>query len=196
MAVHTFRHIDLLFPSRVIRRGASRSSLPVAARPLGPVRFRDGDSTYDLERYLVLNRVAAILVLKDGRVALERYRDGNTPRTRWMSMSVAKSITSTLIGAAIRDGRIRSLDDSVTRYVPSLAGSAYAGVSVRNVLMMASGVRWSERYTDPTSDRRRLLEARNFPGARRGAGGDAQPAACRAAGHRVQLQHRRDAGGR
>jgi CubicO group peptidase (beta-lactamase class C family) len=76
-----------------------------------------------------------------------------------MSMSVAKSITSTLVGAALKQGRIRSLADSVTRYVPALRGSAYEGVSVRDVLMMASGVRWNETYTDRTSDRRRLLEA-------------------------------------
>jgi hypothetical protein len=76
-----------------------------------------------------------------------------------MSMSIAKSITSTLIGAALKQGHIRSLSDSVTRYVPSLIGSAYDGVSVRDVLMMASGVRWNETYTDPSSDRRHLLEA-------------------------------------
>jgi len=75
-----------------------------------------------------------------------------------MSMSVAKSITSTLVGAAVKEGRI-SLSDPVTRYVPSLAGSAYDGVSVRDVLMMSSGVGWNETYTDPSSDRRRLLDA-------------------------------------
>lgn len=74
-------------------------------------------------------------------------------------MSVAKSITATLVGAALHDGSIRSLDDSVTRYVPRLAGSAYDGVAIRDVLMMASGVRWNETYTDSTSDRRHLLEA-------------------------------------
>ena len=73
-------------------------------------------------------------------------------------MSVAKSVTSTLIGAAVRQGNLR-ITDSVTHHVPALAGSAYDGVSVRDVLMMASGVRWSETYTDPRSDRRRLLEA-------------------------------------
>lgn len=76
-----------------------------------------------------------------------------------MSMSIAKSITSTLIGAAVRDGFIRSLDDTITRYVPSLRGSAWDGVTVRHVLHMTSGVRWNETYTDPSSDRRRLLEA-------------------------------------
>jgi len=159
MAIRTFRNIDRLFPTRRIAPSATPRVLPQAARALGPLRIVSGDSTVDLERYLELNRVAALLVLKDGAIVHEQYRYGNTPATRWMSMSVAKSVTSTLIGAALREGKIRSLDDSVTRYVPTLAGSAYDGVTVREVLLMASGVQWSERYTDPTSDRRRLLEA-------------------------------------
>jgi len=97
--------------------------------------------------------------LHDGFVKREQYRFGTTAQTRWMSMSVAKSVTSTLFGAALKEGLIESLSDRVTRYVPALRGSAYDGVSVRDVLMMASGVRWTETYTDPTSDRRRLLEA-------------------------------------
>ncbi len=122
------------------------------------VNFRDRGKRYGLEDYLERNRVAGLLVLKDGHVKLERYRYGNSERTRWMSMSVAKSITSTLIGAAVKQGYIASVADPVTQYVPSLAGSAYEGVSVRDVLMMSSGVRWNETYTDSTSDRRRLLE--------------------------------------
>jgi CubicO group peptidase (beta-lactamase class C family) len=117
-----------------------------------------GGRTVNLDEYMRLNRVSGLLVLEHGRIALERYALGNTPATRWMSMSMAKSVTSTLIGVALRDGKIRSLDDSVTTYVPALRGSAYDGVTMRNVLMMASGVRWNETYTDPTSDRRRLLD--------------------------------------
>jgi CubicO group peptidase (beta-lactamase class C family) len=98
-------------------------------------------------------------VIGDGVIRHERYRLGNSERTRWMSMSIAKSITSTLAGAALQQGRIGTLADPVTRYVPALAGSAYAANTVRDVLMMASGVRWNETYTDPASDRRRLLEA-------------------------------------
>jgi len=133
--------------------------MPPAATPLRQVTFTDRGKRYDLATYLELNRVTGLLVLKDGRIALERYRLGNTERTHWMSMSVAKSITSTLIGAAIKERYITSLSDSVTYYVPALAGSAYDGVTVRDVLMMASGARWNETYTDPASDRRRLLEA-------------------------------------
>ena len=159
LAVHTFRNIHRLFPSRFIRHGNRVRKLPAAERPLGAVTFTVGDSTLTLEDYIRRNRVAAMLVLKDGQVVLERYEFGNTPATRWMSMSVAKSITATLVGAALLDGSIRSLDDSVTQYVPRLAGSAYAGVAIRDVLMMSSGVRWKETYTDSTSDRRHLLEA-------------------------------------
>jgi CubicO group peptidase (beta-lactamase class C family) len=159
MAVNTFRNIDRLFPTHTIPRSANPLPLPPAASALRDVRFTAGGKQFDLETFLDANRVAAILVLDNGRIALERYRYGNTDQTRWMSMSVAKSVTSTLIGAAVKQGRIRSITDPVTRYVPALSGSAYDGVSVRDVLMMASGVRWNETYTDPKSDRRRLLEA-------------------------------------
>jgi hypothetical protein len=159
LAVNTFRNIDRLFPSRIVTPSATPLPLPPATVPLRDLHFTAAGKRYDLDDYLELNRIAAILVLQDGRVKLERYRFGNTPRTRWMSMSIAKSITSTLVGAALRQGYIRSLSDSVTRYVPALIGSAYDGVTVRDVLMMASGVRWNETYTDPSSDRRRLLDA-------------------------------------
>ena len=158
MAVNTFRNIDRLLPTRTVLPSARPLSLRPATIPLRTVRFRDKGRDYDLADYLRLNRVAGLLVIKDGRLKLERYRFGNSARTRWMSMSVAKSVTSTLIGAALKDGAITSLSDAVTKYVPALAGSAYDGVTIRDVLLMSSGVRWNETYTDPASDRRRLLE--------------------------------------
>ncbi len=98
-------------------------------------------------------------MIKNGEIVYETYQLGNTEKSRWMSMSVVKSMTATLVGAAIKDGHIDSIDDPVTRYVSELIGSAYDGVSIRNLLQMASGVQWNETYTDPESDRRRLLEA-------------------------------------
>ncbi len=159
MAVNTFRNIDRLFPTRTVTRSSTPMPLPRAAVPLTTVRFKDGGKHYDLENYFELNRVAGLLVIKDGHVNLEQYRFGNSERTRWMSMSIAKSITSTLIGAAVKQRLITSISDPITRYIPLLAGSAYENVSIRDVLMMSSGVRWSETYTNPASDRRRLLEA-------------------------------------
>ena len=156
-AVKTFRNIDRLFPTRTVRRGDTAIALPVAPQPLGDFTFASDGKRYSADDYIRFNRVAGLLVLKNGAVALEHYEFGNGPTTRWMSMSIAKSITSTLIGAAVRDGKIRSLDDSVTHYLPVLAGSAYDGVTIRQLLTMTSGVKWNETYTDSSSDRRHLL---------------------------------------
>lgn len=158
-AVSTFRNIDRLFPTRTVKRGPNVHPLPLSTRPLENVRFSSGGKDYDLYDYLSLNRVCALLVIRDGQIRREIYQAGNTPQTRWMSMSMVKSMTAALIGAAIQDGHIKSIDDPITRYVPQLIGSAYDGVSVRNLLQMASGVQWNETYTDPASDRRHLLEA-------------------------------------
>jgi CubicO group peptidase (beta-lactamase class C family) len=165
--VNTFRNIDRLFPVRIVKHGPDVLALPAAAELLTKVEFSSGGKTYDLIDYMALNRVTALLALKDGEIAYEDYEMGNTQKTLWMSMSIAKSITSSLLGAAIQDGHIKSIDDPVTRYVGKLKNSAYDGVSLRFLLQMASGVKWDETYTDPASDRRRMLDAQiaQRPGA-------------------------------
>jgi CubicO group peptidase (beta-lactamase class C family) len=167
LAVGTFRNIDRLSATRVVRCGGTPFPLLPAAKTLPPLRFESRGRTWDLFDYWAVNRVAGLLVLKEGRIAHECYQYGNGPDTRWMSMSVAKSFTSTLIGAALEQGYIGSIDEPVTRYVPELSGSVYADASIKHVLMMASGARWNETYTDPASDRRRFLEAQlaQAPGA-------------------------------
>jgi CubicO group peptidase (beta-lactamase class C family) len=165
--VNTFRNIDRLFPVRVVKHGPNVLALPAAAKPLTRVEFSSGGKTYDLIDYMALNRVTALLMLKDGKIAYEDYEMGNGEKTRWMSMSMVKTITSSLMGAAIQDGYIKNIDDPITRYVAKLQGSAYDGVSIRYLLQMASGVKWDETYTNPASDRRRMLEAQiaQRPGA-------------------------------
>jgi CubicO group peptidase (beta-lactamase class C family) len=167
IAVNTFRNIDRLFPTRTVSRGKEIYPLPKAKRQLTQVRFSSRGKQWDLVDYLAVNRVAGLLVLKNGSIALERYQYGNTEKTQWMSMSVAKSITSTLIGAAVKQGYIATINEPITKYVPQLVGSAYEGVSIRDILMMSSGVKWTETYTDPASDRRRLLDVQiaQRPGA-------------------------------
>jgi len=167
LQVNTFRNIDRLFPVRVVRRGDSVRELPSQPKSLEQFSFVSGDQTYDLYDVLSLNRVSGILIIKDGAVAYEKYLLGNSRETRWMSMSVVKSMTATLIGAAIQDGYIDSIDDPVVTYLPRFRDTAYDGVTVRQILQMTSGVAWNETYTDPTSDRRRMLEAQigQQPGA-------------------------------
>jgi CubicO group peptidase (beta-lactamase class C family) len=156
--VETLKHTQRLFPVSDVRRGPDVRALPDSPRRLGPVRLRQAGRTYDLVDYLALNRVAGLLVLKDGAIVLEDYELGLAPADRWASFSVAKSVCSTLVGAAITDGFIASVLEPLTRYLPELGGTAYDGVSVRHLLQMASGVRWDETYTDPGSDRRRFLD--------------------------------------
>lgn len=95
---------------------------------------------------------AGVMVLAGGKLVHEEYGLGMGPTDRWTSFSVAKSFTSTLLGAAVQDGHIANLDDAVTKYIPGLAGSAYEGVTVRQLATMTSGVKWNENYTDPNSD--------------------------------------------
>src|SRR5699024_183783 len=108
-----------------------------------------------------INRVSGLIVIKDGKVYYEDYQLGNHDKTRWMSMSVVKSITATLIGIALNDGYINDIDDPIVTYLPELTGSSYDGVTVLHLLQMASGVAWNETYTDPNSDRRAMLAVQN-----------------------------------
>ena len=95
---------------------------------------------------------AGLIVVKDGAVLLERYGLGHTAEMPWVSFSVTKSVVSMLVGAAIKDGYITSIDDPITKYLPHLRGGAYARVSVGQLLQMSSGVKWNEEYTDSQSD--------------------------------------------
>ncbi|MGV3478903.1 MAG: serine hydrolase domain-containing protein [Sphingobium sp.] len=139
-----FPHMETLFPGDVARHSEKPYPLP-DGRPLdlGP-----GDPA---GAYMAANNVAGLIVVQDGKVRLERYTRGHSRDGRYTSFSVAKSLTSTLVGAAVQDGFIKSIDDPVTRYIPELAGSGYDGVTVRQILTMTSGVRWNEDYTDPNS---------------------------------------------
>lgn len=159
LAVSTYRNIDRLFPTHTIKAGGHPYPLPKSDKQLGNVKFTQDGKKYDLYDFVALDSITAMLVIKDGKIVYETYQRGNTEKTRWMSMSMAKSITSTLAAVAIKDGLIKGLDAQVVDYVPKLKGSAYDGVSLRNVLMMSSGVKWNETYTDPKSDRRALLNA-------------------------------------
>ncbi|MCB1979165.1 MAG: beta-lactamase family protein [Burkholderiaceae bacterium] len=106
----------------------------------------------DLDAYMASQRSAAVVILQDGKIRVERYGLDFDKDGRWTSFSVAKSFTSTLVGAALRDGFIKSMDDKVSDYIPDMKGSAYDDVSVRQLLTMTSGVRWNEDYGDPQSD--------------------------------------------
>jgi len=146
-----YRHMEKIDPVRVIRRGPHVRTLPMAATRIDPTWNWNG-AIVNTASYMARMRTSGVIVLKDGKVVLERYGLGRRPEERWTSFSVAKSVTSTLIGAAIQDGYIKSLDAPVTDYIHELKGSAYDGVTIRQLVTMTSGVKWNEDYTDPHSD--------------------------------------------
>src|SRR5271168_3361235 len=145
-----YKNMERLAPFRVIKRGDAVHALP-PGRAID-VKFTTADKTYDTDGYMREFRASGVLVIKNGKIVLERYGLGRTAKDRWTSFSVAKSVTSTLIGAAIKDGNIKSLDDKVTQYIPEMKGSAYDDVTVRQLISMTSGVKWNESYTDPNAD--------------------------------------------
>ena len=141
-----FRALDrvpLLAKSHVVTAGGT-----VMPLPLGPP-LKLG---LDVDAYMAGQRSAAVLIVHDGKLRLERYGLGYDASGRWTSFSVAKSFTSTLVGAALRDGAIKSMDDKVSDYIPEMKGSVYDEVSLRQLLTMTSGVKWNEDYADPNSD--------------------------------------------
>ncbi|WP_293905521.1 serine hydrolase [Phenylobacterium sp.] len=146
-----YRSMETVYKAEIIKRGDQVHPLPMAARQIDPT-FSYAGKTWTVDRYMQAYNVSGVLVLKDGKILLERYAMGRKPTDRWTSFSVAKSVTSTLVGAAIADGKIKSINAPVTDYIPELKGSGYDGVTVRQLLMMSSGVRWNEDYTDPKAD--------------------------------------------
>jgi len=140
-----FRAMEEWFPGHEVPASRSPRALPKGA-PLSQALQAD------LVTAMRETNTAGIMVLEDGKLRFEAYNLGLGPNDRWTSFSVAKSFTSTLLGAALKDGFISSLDDPVTKYIPGLAGSAYEGVTVKQLATMTSGVKWNEDYADPKSD--------------------------------------------
>jgi len=140
----TFRNQDQVWPVRAIRRGNAVRPLPPHGRSVADVTYEIGGVRLGVDDFMARRRTAGLLVLKHGEIALERYGMGNGPQSRWTSFSTAKSMTATLAGAALHDGAIGSLDDPCEAYAPRLRGSAYEGVTIRNLLRMCSGVAWRE----------------------------------------------------
>ncbi len=140
--VNNFSHMDELFLNeRLTLSGAPASPLP--ANPL---------EMPDLSAWLKARAVTGLVVLKDGQLVHESYYLGTQDTDLRISWSVAKSFLSALMGVILEEGDIASIDDQVTQYAPSLKGSAYEGATIRNVLNMASGVRFNEDYLDFNSD--------------------------------------------
>jgi len=150
--VASYRNIDKIFPTRIIRAGKQPLELPEQKVNLNGVKVFAVGMFLTIDEFFSQRNVAGLLVIKDGKIAYERYGLGNSKESLWISFSVAKSVTSMLVGAAIKDGYIESVDEKVTDYLPRLKNSPYDQATIRNLMQMSSGVQWNEDYSDPESD--------------------------------------------
>lgn len=157
---------DLYDNFRNFRRYGDTSVIPIGeVIPLPHREFKLNFSTeflgekISLEEFIDRSNTSAFLVLKDGEIIFERYFHGDSADSRHMSFSVAKSFVSALVGAAVEEGKISSIDDPIQKYLPELDSPTFDGVTIKHILQMSSGVRFNEDYTDPKSDINKMVGA-------------------------------------
>ena len=161
--IGSFSNLDRFLPHYTLTKAATAMPLPVDADPL-KLEYPFENRTYTVDDFLARQRITGLLVIKDGKILLERYQYDRTPAHRLVSHSMAKSIVSIAVGMALVEGKIASLDDLVSRYVPRLAGCPYGETSIRNVLRMSSGVAFREVY-DGKDDQARFWVLRRTRGS-------------------------------
>jgi hypothetical protein len=142
--VGSFSHLDEIFLDRLIHKAPTPSRLARITEPRIIWTFQGADLT--LDDYLSRNPTTGLLITRGETIFVERYQYGRTDRHRFTSWSMAKTVTAMLIGIAIDEGHIRSVDDRAAAYVPALAGTEYGRTSLRHLLQMSSGVRFNEDY--------------------------------------------------
>ena len=143
---YKFINSSTLIPSSAPINFKSRKTISL------PVSFNLNNVEIETENFLQRTDTSALLILKNGEIQFEQYWLTGGEDVQWMSMSVAKSFISALVGIAIRDGHINNIEEAISDYVPELKNSPYNNVRIKDVLQMSSGASWDENYSDPESD--------------------------------------------
>jgi CubicO group peptidase (beta-lactamase class C family) len=142
--VGIYSHLDDLFPSRPVRRSTTPWLFNRSPEPT--IFYNIGQERVSIESYLGSHPVTGLLIARDDTILYEHYQYARTDRDRFLSQSMAKTIIAMLIGIAISEHKIESIDDPVSVYVPPLASTEYGKTSIRDLLHMSSGVAFSEAY--------------------------------------------------
>jgi CubicO group peptidase (beta-lactamase class C family) len=167
-----------MFPSRLVRKADTPFEFAIAPTQrsdLDSLTVRAPDNRrIPFQQYMAEYSVLAFVVIRNDTVLYERYRDGMTAQTIHSSFSMAKSVLSALVGIALADGAIKSLDQPVTDYLPYLRHKpAYDGVTIRHLLEMKSGLRYTKTgkglWSDFRSDEAHIYYAANLRNALSGA---------------------------
>lgn len=154
--VEAYRTMDQVFPSREIPASHSPVDLPRNLQPL-KIQYTYNGKVRTLDDYARDYDITGLMVVKDGEVVFEQYWRGETAEDRHTSWSVAKSFIATLVGVALKEGKIDSLDDPAGKYAPIYQGTDYGDISIENLLTMSSGIDFNENYEETGSDIRKLF---------------------------------------
>lgn len=139
--IGAFSHFDEIYPTRRIMRGTTPWNFK---RTAADIRYRFRGSASSLKEYLSRNPVTGLLIAKDDQILFEQYRYARADHDRFISQSMVKSIMGILIGIAISEGAIKSVDDTPETYVPGFRGTEYGNTPIRDLLHMSSGVEFGE----------------------------------------------------
>ena len=150
--VENFLNMNRYFPTSGVRRSAEPYHFQYGEPIELPKQFSWNGRAYDSAEWLRYTGTNGLLILKNDHIIFEQYYQGHSETTRHISWSVAKSFVSALFGIAVERGFVRSIEETVTDYLPEMRGTGYDGVRIKDVLQMSSGVRFNEDYGDFKSD--------------------------------------------
>ena len=143
----------LIAPVRTLAPSPNAYALTQDLRPeIADIEYEFEGGKFTVGSFLERHELMGFLIVEGDTIQLEHYASDHGSEVRWNTFSVAKSVTSMLIGAAIKDGYIDNVNETIETYLPRMRGSEYGAITIRQALQMSSGIRWSERYDDPDSD--------------------------------------------
>lgn len=148
-----------IFPSRVLHNDSAKFKFSPNGK--NPQSIKIGD-VKSFEKYLTDNHTVAFLIIKNDTIQYEKYFDDYTQESIVASFSMAKSVTSILIGCAIDDGLIKSVDEPITNYIPELKKNGFGKVTLKHLLQMTSGLKFNESYVNPFGDAAAVYYGRNL----------------------------------
>ncbi|WP_432670297.1 serine hydrolase domain-containing protein [Flavobacterium sp. SM2513] len=147
-----YLEMDFYFPSKTVAKAAKPSVFPKAKRAALPTNFTHNAIPYNTLKFIDSSFTQGLIWIQNDTVQYENYWRGQKQDSKHISWSMSKSYVSALFGIAMSEGSIKNINQTVDEYLPELKGSGYDGVKIKDVLQMASGIQFTENYSDPTSD--------------------------------------------
>jgi CubicO group peptidase (beta-lactamase class C family) len=141
-----------IFPARTAKNDSVKFIYNTTLTPKYPKKLTLNDKEIAFDDYLALHKTVAFLIIKNDTIQYEKYFNGYKEESVVASFSMAKSVTSILIGCALDDGLIKSVNEPVVNYIPELKKNGLDKITIRDLLQMQSGIKFNESYVNPFGD--------------------------------------------